>query len=487
DYPPGVNILSMGSRIEKPFLTTNLIVFSPGSDNVKSESGPFADQDSILNTLCLLKRSWAVMPIDASQSQLEIASEGIPIIQVLMKTCPPGFHERVESLLQCLPGCHERHKRFLETKHKPGFFPPDEGAAFVEVELEYGCVKSVNRRRQTGQAFSLDADKQKAIELEADESDDLDFSLTILTIGKAGVCKKSVLASAKKFTKKNPPDFVLYVDYLDTQSIEHNDFPLLKTITTSLGPAIWKSEKCELLWKVHASHVSTTSTPTRSTPRRSHKVRTVDAGTGSQDQESRNQLRRGTTYPNHSYDDLKKAFLEKYLQQKKCIKDPIELHNIKQRDGESTEDFVRRYKVESRVVKGTPECMRIFGFAHGITNPELIKRLHDKILKMADEMMRVNTSFLRGKWQPQITSERSRNHHGSSKRGINTDESIALKNKSKKMLKAGKLSYLIKELKQNSGKEQPKVAKKGKTSGKDKALTILMVQPWERVARQRIT
>ncbi|GKA48837.1 hypothetical protein Tco_0741795 [Tanacetum coccineum] len=55
------------------------------------------------------------------------------------------------------------------------------------------------------------------------------------------------------------------------------------------------------------------------------------------------------------------------------------------------------------------------------------------------------------------------------------------------MLKAGKLSHLIKELKQNNGKEQPKVKKKGETSGKDKALAILMVQPWERVARQRIT
>nr|GFA32967.1 reverse transcriptase domain-containing protein [Tanacetum cinerariifolium] len=56
-----------------------------------------------------------------------------------------------------------------------------------------------------------------------------------------------------------------------------------------------------------------------------------------------------------SYDDLKKAFLENYLQQKKCIKDPIELHNIKHRDGESIEDFVRRYKLESRDVKGAPE------------------------------------------------------------------------------------------------------------------------------------
>nr|GEW43307.1 reverse transcriptase domain-containing protein [Tanacetum cinerariifolium] len=49
-----------------------------------------------------------------------------------------------------------------------------------------------------------------------------------------------------------------------------------------------------------------------------------------------------------SYDDLKKAFLENYLQQKKCFKDPVEIHNIKQRDRESTEEFVRRYKLECR-------------------------------------------------------------------------------------------------------------------------------------------
>ncbi|GJZ35219.1 reverse transcriptase domain-containing protein [Tanacetum coccineum] len=97
-----------------------------------------------------------------------------------------------------------------------------------------------------------------------------------------------------------------------------------------------------------------------------------------------------------SYDDLKKAFLENYLQQKKCIKYPIELHNIKQRDGESIEDFVRRYKLESKDVKRAPDCMRISGFVHGITNLELIKRLHDKIPKTIDEMIKVTTSFLRG-------------------------------------------------------------------------------------------
>ncbi|GJZ72677.1 reverse transcriptase domain-containing protein, partial [Tanacetum coccineum] len=97
-----------------------------------------------------------------------------------------------------------------------------------------------------------------------------------------------------------------------------------------------------------------------------------------------------------SYNDLREAFLKNYLQQKKCIRDPIVLHNIKQRDEESTEDFIQRYKSESENVKGAPECMRISGFVHGITNPELIKRFHEKILKTVDEMMQVATSFLQG-------------------------------------------------------------------------------------------
>nr|GEY91541.1 reverse transcriptase domain-containing protein [Tanacetum cinerariifolium]GEY91994.1 reverse transcriptase domain-containing protein [Tanacetum cinerariifolium] len=97
-----------------------------------------------------------------------------------------------------------------------------------------------------------------------------------------------------------------------------------------------------------------------------------------------------------NYDDLRKAFLENYLQQKKCIKDPVEIHNIKQKDRESTKEFVRRYKLECRDVKGASECMKISGFMHEITHPELIKRLHDKFPKSMDEMMSVTTTFLRG-------------------------------------------------------------------------------------------
>ncbi|GKC16187.1 RNA-directed DNA polymerase, eukaryota, reverse transcriptase zinc-binding domain protein [Tanacetum coccineum] len=54
------------------------------------------------------------------------------------------------------------------------------------------------------------------------------------------------------------------------------------------------------------------------------------------------------------------------------------------------------------------------------------------------------------------------------------DECMHLKKQIEEMLKAVKLSHLIKELEQSNEKEQPKVAKKGETSEKDKAIVILM-------------
>ncbi|GKG02750.1 hypothetical protein Tco_0310386 [Tanacetum coccineum] len=65
-------------------------------------------------------------------------------------------------------------------------------------------------------------------------------------------------------------------------------------------------------------------------------------------------------------------------------------------EGESTKDFAWRFKIESRDVKGALEVMRISGFMHGITNPELIKRLPDKIPKSVDEIWKITTAFLRG-------------------------------------------------------------------------------------------
>nr|GEW84210.1 reverse transcriptase domain-containing protein [Tanacetum cinerariifolium] len=50
------------------------------------------------------------------------------------------------------------------------------------------------------------------------------------------------------------------------------------------------------------------------------------------------------------------TFLAYFMQQKKYVKDPVEIHNIKQKDGETIEDFMERFKVETGRMKGAPEC-----------------------------------------------------------------------------------------------------------------------------------
>ncbi|GJW21979.1 hypothetical protein Tco_0032601 [Tanacetum coccineum] len=81
---------------------------------------------------------------------------------------------------------------------------------------------------------------------------------------------------------------------------------------------------------------------------------------------------------------------------KKHVKDPVEIHNIKQRDGETIEEFMERFKVETRRMKGAPECMKISGFMHEVNNPELTKRLNEHVLKTLEDMMTTTTTFIRG-------------------------------------------------------------------------------------------
>ncbi|GJW88562.1 reverse transcriptase domain-containing protein [Tanacetum coccineum] len=97
-----------------------------------------------------------------------------------------------------------------------------------------------------------------------------------------------------------------------------------------------------------------------------------------------------------SYKDLKAAFLAYFMQQKKHVKDPVEIHNIKQKEGETIEEFMERFKVETRCMKGASECMKISGFMHGVNNPELTKCLNEHVPKSLEEMMSTTTTFIRG-------------------------------------------------------------------------------------------
>ncbi|GJR36419.1 hypothetical protein Tco_1212103 [Tanacetum coccineum] len=143
--------------------------------------------------------------------------------------------------------------------------------------------------------------------------------------------------------------------------------------------------------------------------------------------------------------------------------------------------------------------MRISGFVHGITNPELIKRFHEKIPKIVDEMMQVATSFLQGqeatsnqerKKAPPAWKHSKRGHRQNFKKGggfrsQHKQEKRPDRKQIEDILKAGKLSHIIRELKQSSGKDQPK--KKGETSEKEKPRAILMIQSRQKVIRKNIT
>ncbi|GKB92060.1 ribonuclease H-like domain-containing protein [Tanacetum coccineum] len=98
-----------------------------------------------------------------------------------------------------------------------------------------------------------------------------------------------------------------------------------------------------------------------------------------------------------SYEILRKAFLGNFSQQKKYIKDPVKIHHIKQRERESIETFMERFKAESMHVNEAPECMRMFGFMHNINKPDLIKRLNDNISKSIDKMMSVTAASFEGR------------------------------------------------------------------------------------------
>nr|GEV17560.1 reverse transcriptase domain-containing protein [Tanacetum cinerariifolium] len=153
------------------------------------------------------------------------------------------------------------------------------------------------------------------------------------------------------------------------------------------------------------------------------------------------------------YKDLKAAFLAYFMQQKKYVKDPVEIHNIKQKDGETIEDFMEQFKVETERMKGALECMRIPRFMHGVNNPKLTKRLNEHVPKTMEEMMITTTTFIR-------------------------EEAVAASKEK------GKLSHLIKEIKQ--GRDQSKVGKK-EAPAKDKPTIIYMIQLWQRMTRQKVT
>ncbi|GKB80051.1 reverse transcriptase domain-containing protein [Tanacetum coccineum] len=97
-----------------------------------------------------------------------------------------------------------------------------------------------------------------------------------------------------------------------------------------------------------------------------------------------------------SYEDLRTAFRENYLQQTKHIKDPVEIHHIKQRNRLSRKaSKINKDRIVSQIDSHS-SLKHQKKFLHGITHPGLIKRLYERIPRSVDEMYRMTTSFLQG-------------------------------------------------------------------------------------------
>ena len=93
--------------------------------------------------------------------------------------------------------------------------------------------------------------------------------------------------------------------------------------------------------------------------------------------------------------ELKRRFLIRFSQRKKCFKDPTEIHKIQRKANETLSTFKERFIEESGRILDVPEIMQIGAFMYGHKCPELSKKFADKIPRTVDEMMERVDDFLR--------------------------------------------------------------------------------------------
>ncbi|GKC47934.1 hypothetical protein Tco_1065656 [Tanacetum coccineum] len=180
---------------------------------------------------------------------------------------------------------------------------------------------------------------------------------------------------------------------------------------------------------------------------------------------------------------LRSAVQENYLQQTKHIKGSVEIHHIKQ----VRRIYGRLHGKDYSISRGRrrsfgmheddfifPTKGKLYALSHGTRKTPYGNRQRREQAEF-QKASKTNTDRI---FPNKILDE----FHSDT--GHSTDECMQLRKQIDEMIKAGKLSQFIKELKQN---DKPKAAKKGEASGKDKPLAILMIQPWERVAKPRIT
>nr|GEU94434.1 hypothetical protein [Tanacetum cinerariifolium] len=162
---------------------------------------------------------------------------------------------------------------------------------------------------------------------------------------------------------------------------------------------------------------------------------------------------------------------------KKCIKDLAEIHNIKQRNRESTEEFVRKYTLEckdlpigngrSRFHPGNKKPDKSNFKRRNFQNEQRMERKQDRftlLTKTPREILALDKRKFKPP-PPMTTPVEKRNASKFCWKTLTFDQGIKAKPRKR------------------SGKD----SKEGGNLRKDKPQEILMVQPWQRIPRQRIT
>ncbi|GJX61939.1 hypothetical protein Tco_0294839 [Tanacetum coccineum] len=94
---------------------------------------------------------------------------------------------------------------------------------------------------------------------------------------------------------------------------------------------------------------------------------------------------------------LKAKFQSYFSQQKKFTKIHLVLHNIKQREGESTRAFVTRYTDDTLQILGLHKEQRIYGFVHGLKIRSLMEFLSTHLLTNYKGLMKTNYTWIKAK------------------------------------------------------------------------------------------
>jgi hypothetical protein len=109
-----------------------------------------------------------------------------------------------------------------------------------------------------------------------------------------------------------------------------------------------------------------------------------------------------------SFDDLQDMFEAHFMHQRRYERDPVEIHNIRQREHEPILDFLKRFNQESMEIRGAPEGMKVSGFMHAIRNKQLAEYLGRVVPQSMMEAEQRTREFLRGKEAAALTDDRFR-------------------------------------------------------------------------------